>query len=98
MIYQPVPVGTSAITLTAEIRELTELLAANTHEVWARRRLSEGWRYEPERNDAKKEHAGPVRYQDLSESEKEYDRHTAVETLKVSLCLGYRVEKAHEET
>ena len=34
-----------------------------------------------------------IPYKDLSESEKEYDRQTAVETLKVILFLGYRISR-----
>ena len=98
MPYQPVPIDTSAVSLTEEICELTELLAANTHEVWARQRLSEGWRFGPERNDTRREHPGLVPYEQLAESEKEYDRQTALETLKVILSLGYRIEKTPEKT
>ncbi|MDQ4127452.1 MAG: RyR domain-containing protein, partial [Actinomycetota bacterium] len=35
-----------------------------------------------------------VPYKDLPEEEKEYDRSTAMETLKVMLAMGYRIEKA----
>jgi len=34
-----------------------------------------------------------VPYEDLSESEKEYDRKTALETIKAIIALGYRVKK-----
>ena len=56
--------------------------------------MAEGWRPGPRRDDAKKEHPSLVPYKDLPEGEKEYDRSTALETLKVLLALGYRVEKA----
>jgi RyR domain. len=35
-----------------------------------------------------------VPYQDLPEEIKEYDRSTAVETLKLIVALGYQVRKA----
>ena len=39
MPYEPKPVDTSRVRLTDSLLELTELLAENTHEVWARQRL-----------------------------------------------------------
>ncbi len=92
-MYDPEPIDTSGVQLDKEILELTEELAENAHEVWARRRLAEGWRYGPRRDEARKEHPSLVPYKDLPESEKEYDRSTAMETLKVMLALGYRIEK-----
>ncbi|MEK6283709.1 MAG: RyR domain-containing protein [Acidobacteriota bacterium] len=92
MIYVPAPIDTSGVTLSGGILELTELLARNAHEVWARQRLAEGWRYGAERNDARKEHPCLVPYEQLPESEKEYDRQTAMETIKAILALGYRLE------
>jgi hypothetical protein len=91
--YNPKPIDTARVTLTDEIRELTELLAGNAHDIWARQRLAEGWRYGPRRDDAKKENPCLVPYEDLPESEKEYDRNAAIETLKAILALGYRIVK-----
>ena len=73
---------------------MTERLAENTHDVWARQRMKEGWTAGPKREDASKQHSGLVPYADLSEAEKEYDRATAVQTLEMILALGYRIEKA----
>jgi hypothetical protein len=55
--------------------------------------VSEGWRYGPRRDDAKREHPSLVPYEQLSESEKEYDRKTAMETIKTIFALGYKIEK-----
>jgi class 3 adenylate cyclase/tetratricopeptide (TPR) repeat protein len=90
--YKPRPLDTRTITLPTEIVELTEQLARNTHENWARQRISDGWRYGPVHNDARKEHPGLVPYEELSETEKQYDRTTALETLKTIMLLGYRLE------
>jgi hypothetical protein len=91
--YTPKPVDTSHIELSHEIMELTEVLAENTHDVWARQRISEGWRYGPHRDDERKEHPTLVPYKDLPESEKEYDRNTALQTLKAIMALGYKISK-----
>jgi len=92
--YRPAPRDTSSVRLPPDVVELTELLARNTHENWARQRLADGWRHGPRRDDAKKEHPSLVPYESLSESEKEYDRRTAMETLKTIVALGYRIAKA----
>jgi ryanodine receptor 2 len=93
MTYQPNPLDTSTIQLSAEILELTELLAKNTHENWARQRMAEGWRYGPQRDDSLKLHPCLVDYALLPEAEKEYDRISALETLKTITALGYRLVK-----
>ena len=93
MNYIPQPISTNAVELSPEILQLTELLAKNAHEIWAKKRKDEGWKLGPARNDAIKEHPCLVPYEDLPESEKEYDRKLAIETLKVILALGYRIDK-----
>lgn len=93
MEYKPAPRDTSGVELPPEIAELTEMLAKNTHENWARQRIEDGWRWGPRRDDAKKEHPSLVPYEKLSEKEKQYDRRTATETIKTILSLGYQIEK-----
>ncbi len=92
MDYEPEPIDTSGVTLTPRLHNLTELLAKNTHDIWARLRSTEGWTYGPKRNDAGKQHPCLVPYEQLPESEKEYDRKMAMETLKTIAALGYRIE------
>ena len=58
------------------------------HEVWSAGRIKDGWVYGPERNDEKKETPCLVSYEELSETEKDFDRNTAMETLKLILTLG----------
>ncbi|HWR57484.1 MAG TPA: RyR domain-containing protein [Thermodesulfovibrionales bacterium] len=91
--YKPEPIDTSTVELTQGILDLTELLAKNAHDIWARQRFLEGWRYGAKRDDAKKEHLCLVPYEQLPESEKDYDRNSALETLKAIVALGYRIEK-----
>ena len=96
MAYKPKPVDTSRVRLTDSLLELTELLAENTHEVWAQQRLDDGWTLGPERSDEKKHHPCLVPYDQLPESEKEYDRQTALETLRVIAALGFRIDRTGE--
>ena len=91
--YIPAPVDTSCVDLPQALDELTENMARNVHEIWAAGRIAEGWSYGPQRNDDLKQHPYLIPYENLPESEREYDRHTAMETLKLILLLGYRIEK-----
>lgn len=91
--YIPCPADTSRIELPEDLSELTERMARNVHEVWAQTRIQQGWSYGPERDDRKKHHPCLVPYDELSESEREYDRKTALETLKFIVKAGYRIDK-----
>ena len=91
--YTPNPLETSGVQLPKDLEQLVEKMALNVHEVWAAGRVADGWTWGPERDDVKKHHPCLVPYDELPESEREYDRHTAVETLKLILSLGYRIEK-----
>ncbi len=91
--YHPKPIDTSHVQLPREVEALTELLARNTHEHWARQRMADGWRWGVERDDSRKLHPGLVAYEELPESERVYDRATAIEALKTILGLGFRISK-----
>lgn len=91
MNYTPKPIDTTDINLSTELLELTEKIAENVHDIWAVGRIAEGWAYGPVRDDAKKETPCLVSYADLPESEKEYDRNAALETLKLIMKLGYEI-------
>ena len=93
-MYKPNPIDTHDVELGADITELSELIAKNTHEVWAWNRINDGWSYGEERDDVKKLHPCLIPYEQLPESEKEYDRNTSIETLKLILKLGYNIKKS----
>ncbi|RHZ02459.1 hypothetical protein DYB31_009193, partial [Aphanomyces astaci] len=86
--YAPQPIATDDISLSPELNSLVELLAENTHDVWAKKRMEEGWVYGPQRNDPRKEHDGLVPYVYLTSDEKDMDRNTAVQTIKCILRCG----------
>ena len=91
--YNPQPIDTSDIELPEELNSLLEAMAKNVHEIWAETRIKQGWTYGPERNDDKKTHPCLVPYEELPEAEKDYDRNTSTETLKLILKLGFRISK-----
>ena len=93
MDYTPKPIDTSAVSLPVELEPLVEQMAKNVHEVWAQKRLEEGWKYGEKRDDELRLHPCLVSYEQLPEIEKEYDRSTALETLKLIIKLGFTIEK-----
>lgn len=72
---------------------MTEQLSRNVHEVWAAGRIADGWTYGEVRDDTKKTHPCLVPYEQLPESEKDFDRHTALETLKFIVAQGFAIVK-----
>ena len=92
-MYNPKPINTDDIVLSDDLLELKEKIAENVHEVWAAGRIADGWTYGQVRDDGAKTTPCLVPYCDLPESEKEYDRNTAFQTLKLIIALGYRIER-----
>jgi ryanodine receptor 2 len=92
-MYEPKPIDTTAVELPDEILDLAEKLAENTHDLWSQMRFENGWSYGPHRDDANKKHPCLVPYADLPEEEKQYDRVTALQTLKAIIALGFTVRR-----
>ena len=88
-MYVPKSIDTSKIMLSEELVDLTDKIAENVHDIWAAGRIAEGWTYGEKRDSEKKTNPCLVTYNELFESEKAYDRNTAIETLK--LIIRYRV-------
>ncbi len=91
--YHPKPLDAGDTPLPGDLLELTEKLAENVHENWAKGRLADGWVYGPVRDDTKKTTPCLVPYADLPEEEREYDRRTALETIRQILKLGYTIQR-----
>ena len=89
--YIPKPIDTNDVELPDELLRLAEKLAENVHDVWSEGRMAQGWTYGEQRDDEKLKSPCLVAYNDLPESEKEYDRNTALSTLKLIVKLGYRI-------
>ena len=91
--YTPKPLDLSKVQLPDELNELVELMAKNVHEVWAKSRIEQGWTYGPVRDDAKRNSPCLVPYEELPEIEKDYDRNTALETLKLIMSVGFEIRR-----
>ena len=91
--YHPKLLDLKHVELPDGFDELREAIAENAHDRWALERQSEGWTYGPKRDDSKLETPDMVPYSQLPESEKQYDRVMAEDTLKLLTALGYRIER-----
>ena len=91
--YNPSPIDTTHVVLPPELEQITEQLAKNVHDVWAESRIKQGWTYGPMRDDEHKKHPSLVPYEELPEQEKDYDRATAMNTVKLLLKFGFSITK-----
>ena len=91
--YTPNPIDTSKIELSPELLELVEAMAKNIHDLWAQSRINEGWTYGPKRNDDLRVTPCLVPYEELPQKEKNYDRNSAIGTIKYILSLGFKITK-----
>lgn len=83
--------------LPPDMDELCEAIAENAHDTWALERQSEGWTYGPVRDDEALETPDMVPYSELPDSERQYDRVMAFDTLKLLVALGYKIVKDQKD-
>lgn len=95
--YNPQPINVEDIDLDADLEDLTEAIAENAHDIWARARMDEGWTYGPVRDDVAKQHPDLVPYAQLPDSEKEYDRIMAMNTLRLVRRLGFDILNCNKD-
>ena len=87
--YKPAPLDLSAIELSSKMEELVDKLAENTHNVWARERISQGWTYGLNEDSMRLRSPHLVHYKDVDEAIKIANRNTASETVRTLLVYGY---------
>lgn len=96
--YSPCPIDASDVILSESLTPYLEALAENVHETWAKGRIDAGWQYGKVRDEKNKLHPCLVPYSDLSEAEKDYDRQTAISTLKFVCKMGFKIVRATSTT
>ena len=92
-MYKPKPIDTRDIELPESLMALTEQIAENVHDIWAVNKIKEGWTYGETKDLVKKTTPQLVPYSELPEREKDYDRNTAMETLRLIVKLGYEISE-----
>ena len=76
-----------------ESKEIIESLAEQVHLAWMEGRIKDGWTYGVVRDDVLKKTPCIVPYNELPESEKEYDCNTVRTTVKALYSLGFCISK-----
>ena len=77
-----------------ESNEVIEEISEQVHKTWMEGRIKDGWTYGPKRDDILKKTPCIVPYEELPESEKEYDRETARTVVKALASLGYSISRS----
>uniref|UniRef100_A0A336KLC6 CSON012070 protein n=1 Tax=Culicoides sonorensis TaxID=179676 RepID=A0A336KLC6_CULSO len=90
--YKPAPLDLSAVTLNPKMEELVDQLAENTHNLWAKERIQQGWTYglEEDSDNFRSPHLVP--YSKVDEAIKKANRDTASETVRTLLVYGYNLD------
>ena len=90
MSYVPAPISFED-PLPEEIRSCMDWIGEQIHEQWAANRMREGWEYGPQYDGENKKHPCLIPYDCLPDSEKEYDRSTARQTIQLLLHAGFQI-------
>jgi len=72
---------------------MLERMAENVHEAWAYQKMSEGWTFGKANDRLRKKHPSLRPYAQLDESQKDFDRSTALAILGFLMSEGYVVTK-----
>lgn len=91
--YEPHPIDVDEVPLDGDLVALQEAIAENAHNVWAQARIRQGWTYGKEWDDTKKHDPCLVPFTSLPDSERDYDRLTAFNTIKLVKKLGFDIVK-----
>ncbi|KAG8232313.1 hypothetical protein J437_LFUL009412 [Ladona fulva] len=90
--YKPAPLDLSAITFTPKLEELVDQLAENTHNLWAKERITQGWTYGLNEDPDMKRSPHLVPYIKVDDLIKKANRDTASETVRTLLVYGYNLD------
>jgi hypothetical protein len=79
--------------IAGELLQLIDFLAENMHDIWAVRKMEEGWKYGRYRDNDSKLHPNLIPYYELSEADKELDREGSRNILSGLIEQGYKISK-----
>jgi hypothetical protein len=91
--YEPLPVDTESVQLPAALVPLIEQLAAHNHDLWARARIDQGWRWGAATEPDRQLHCNLVPYDALSDQEQELDRQVVRGLLEAVLAMGFEIRR-----
>uniref|UniRef100_X1Z8I7 Ryanodine receptor n=1 Tax=Capitella teleta TaxID=283909 RepID=X1Z8I7_CAPTE len=95
--YKPQPLDLTSMVLNDKMREVVDLLAENTHNVWARERIKTGWTYGLNEVIYNRRSPHLVPYNKVDETIKKANRQTASEIVRTLMAYGYSLEPPTNE-
>jgi len=93
MDYNPKPADAADTVLPRDVTDSVETLARNIHDTWAARKLADGFTFGAEDDPVRRTHPCLVPYEQLPENAREYDRATALCTIRTMVGLGFEIRK-----
>ncbi|KAK1945560.1 Ryanodine receptor 3 [Phytophthora citrophthora] len=94
---QDVPFPVDHVQLSWEIMMLIDLLAENSHEVWAAEYTAKGWKFGTEFDEIAKTHPSLKPYMLLDEHDKTLTREGVTSVLKSCIYLGCKFSISHRQ-
>lgn len=91
--FDPKCIDIFSVKIDAELEAAVDAIAFNAHEVWSIDRLQNGWIWAETRDNNQKHHPLLKPYEELSESDKSYDKDLAFGTLKAIVAIGGSIVK-----
>ena len=91
-MYKPIDKNGNVV-IPKDLLDVLEFVAEDIHDKWSQARIEEGWTYGEIRDGESKLTPCLVPYSELPEEEKEYDRQTAITTIKSILKRGFVITK-----
>jgi len=95
--YRPAPLDLSGVVLNEKCLDLVDLLAENTHNVWSKERIKQGWTYGLTEDFYNKRSHHLVPYSKVDEIIKKSNRQTASETVRTLIAYGYNLDAPTNE-
>ncbi|XP_071962240.1 ryanodine receptor 2-like isoform X3 [Antedon mediterranea] len=95
--YKPAPFNLSSIILNPMLERLVDLLAENSHNVWAKERIEQGWTYGLSEDGTFKRNPLLIPYNELNDEAKKMNWSSAAETVKSIIAFGYTLEPPPNE-
>ena len=95
--YRPAPLEVNDQLLNEHTTELVQLIAENTHNVWCRDRIIQGWTHGPVEDQARKRTPHLVPFERVDPYIQQVNRDSAASSLKTLLAYGCTIEPAPPE-
>ncbi|XP_053908876.1 ryanodine receptor 1 isoform X1 [Cuculus canorus] len=96
--YKPAPLDLAHVKLTPAQLTLVDRLAENSHNVWARDRVQQGWTYSTVQDIKNKRNPRLVPYHLLDERTKQTNRDSLCQAVRTLLGYGYNIEPPDQES